>query len=415
MFIKETGNFMKTKVSALTIAVLAGSISVAAAQEQDASKAGVITTESGIDFVPALLLGVKHDDNITRASSGEISSWVTTVAPSLKANLVDGANTYTVSTALRNGTYLDSSEDNFTDGYLDAEARLSPSSSHNFKFKANGSWLHEERGTGTSTGRGALFNEVTKFNTQLLDAEYKLGASSALAGFRFNTRYFNKDYDNNLTLTEFREYDASSLGAAFMYGVQDSIKLVADVATSDIQYKKEELAIRGGSRDNQDTYYRLGAEWDITSVTTGTLRTGYQDKDFDLVSRDDFSGVSWEAILNWMPLSYSGFDVATGRRAKDVEVYDTNGDYIIERTYAIGWNHQWDDIWSTKVSYEYMTEDYNRIVRNDTNRIATFEVKGKVLRWLTVKAFVNGQNRDSSVALLGYDRNVIGLDFELTL
>jgi hypothetical protein len=116
-----------------------------------------------------------------------------------------------------------------------------------------------------------------------------------------------------------------------------------------------------------------------------------------------------------MPLSYSGFDVATGRRAKDVEVYDTNGDYIIERTYALGWNHQWSDIWSTKVSYEYMTEDYNRIVRNDTNRIATFEVKGKVLRWLTVKAFVNGQNRDSSVALLGYDRNVIGLDFELTL
>lgn len=139
--------------------VIAGNLTMAYAQEQE----GVIRTESGIDFIPSLQAELKHDDNVVRDKAATISSWVSTLAPTLKANLVDGPSSYGFAAALKNAVYFDSSADNFTDGYLEAEARLSPGSAHNLKFKANNSWLHEDRGTGVSEGRGNLQPEETRF------------------------------------------------------------------------------------------------------------------------------------------------------------------------------------------------------------------------------------------------------------
>ncbi|MDZ7902899.1 MAG: hypothetical protein U5L01_10335 [Rheinheimera sp.] len=71
-----------------------------------------------------------------------------------------------------------------------------------------------------------------------------------------------------------------------------------------------------------------------SAAATGTVKAGYQDKNFDLLAREDFHGFAWEAILLWQPLTYSGFDIATGRRAKDVDSVAVVGDYIIETTYG---------------------------------------------------------------------------------
>ena len=178
---------------------------------------GVIQTASGIDLVPSLQVGLKHDDNVVRSSSNEINSWVSTIAPALKAMLADGADNYTFTAALSNAQYFSSDEDDYTDGYLDFEARLSPASQHNFKLKANGSWLHEDRGTGVSEGRGLLLDEVTRFSSQLLDGEYTYGAQSSVGKIRLNSRYFNKEYKNFRDVTQYRDYDSTLFGGACVW------------------------------------------------------------------------------------------------------------------------------------------------------------------------------------------------------
>ncbi len=387
----------------------------AIAQEQE----GVIRTESGIDFIPSLQAELKHDDNVVRDKNATISSWVSTVAPTLKANLIDGPNRYAFAAAVKNAVYFDSSEDNFNDGYLDAEAKLSPASAHSLTFKANNSWLHEDRGTGVSEGRGNLQSEETRFNAQNLTAEYEYGSSGSVGKLRANTRFYNKDYKNFRDLTQYRDFDLRQLGGGFVYQTPGAFKLVAELSTADINFKTEDIS---GSRNNTDNNYRLGAEWDISALTTGILKLGYQNKDFDIAAREKFTGFSWETIVQWLPLTYSGFDFSTGRRAKDVDALNINSDYIVETTYAIGWNHQWSEQLSSKLAYEYQTDEYNRVIqlgtalgREDTRKVLTAELESKPLRWLTVKGFVNLEDRTSTLGVIEYDRTVYGLNVQMTL
>jgi hypothetical protein len=394
----------------ISTALLTSVASVAAQSTAPAS--GVIKTSSGIDLVPSLQVGLKHDDNVVRSSTNEINSWVNTIAPALKATLVDGADSYTVTAALNNARYFSSHLDDFTDGYLEGEARISPASHHNFKLKANSSWLHEDRGTGVSEGRGLLLDDVTKYNSQLFDGEYMYGAPSSTGKIRLNSRFYNKKYDNFRDVTQYRDYDSTLFGGAFLYQTNGSIKLVASATTAEIDFKVLDLS---GDRNNTDNNYRVGVEWEISSITSGELKLGYQDKNFDRSQREDFSGFAWEAILVWQPLTYSGFDIATGRRAKDVDAVNVLGDYIIETTYGLGWNHQWSDTWDSKIAYEYQTNEYNLSNRTDTGKVLTLELNKQLLRWVKIKAFANIEDRTSTLGVIEFDRNVIGLNAEFTL
>ncbi len=77
------------------------------------------------------------------------------------------------------------------------------------------------------------------------------------------------------------------------------------------------------------------------------------------------------------------------------------GDYIIETSAAVGWNHDWSESWSTKLSLEYMDNEYNVLNRTDTSRIATAELSHQMLRWLKLTAFAQLEDRNSSVAAIG--------------
>ncbi len=71
--------------------------------------------------------------------------------------------------------------------------------------------------------------------------------------------------------------------------------------TADVQFKNLDPK---GDRDNRDNNYRLGTEWDFTSITTGIVKLGYQSKNFVNANREHFHGFAWETILQWQPLSF---------------------------------------------------------------------------------------------------------------
>lgn len=407
MCTEKQGKFMKTNIAMIISTALFSYAGVATAQE-----AGVITTESGIDFVPAFTSTLKHDDNVARSNVNEISSWVGVLTPSLKAMIADGADVYTLSGALTNGRYYSSEADNFTDGYLQAEAVISPSSRDNFKFSLNNRWLHEERGTGITQGNGLVQTEVVNFIDRTLDAEYKYGAASTPGQVRINTRLYNKEYSNFRDSTQYRDFDSVLFGAGFLYQLPSAFKAVTEINSADIIYQ---LVDPTGGRDNRDTNYRLGVEWAFTTVSVGALKLGYQDKDFEVAQREDFGGFAWEATFVWQPLTYTAVDFAAGRRAKDVDSVNVVGDYIIETSAAVGWNHDWSESWSTKLSLEYMDNEYNVLNRTDTSRIATAELSHQMLRWLKLTAFAQLEDRNSSVAAIEYDRTIFGLTAAFTL
>jgi hypothetical protein len=356
-----------------------------------------------------LTTGLKHDDNITSSSANEIDSWILTVVPSVKAVLDDGVSKTEFSAAVFNGTYLDSSDDNFTDTMLGALFDTQLSEQGKFNAKADFVWGHEDRGTGITEGLSNDQDEPTRFNNQTVSGYYEYGAKAAPARVRFGAKYFNKEYMNQREVTQFRDYDSILGGVNFYYDTLSGTTAVLETSVEDTSY---DFVDPTAPRDSKDSNVKVGAEWQISALTSGEAKIGYQKKDFDDNAREDFSGVSWIVNANWSPLSYSTFNVGTGRKAKDPL---QGGDYIEETTYLAGWTHNWTGAMQTNLSYNRMEEDYVGIARKDENDSYTASVKYAFRRFVDVTLFTTVTDKTSSVQGIEFDRNITGINFDFSL
>jgi hypothetical protein len=393
---------MKSKL-AVMVALACASSQVFAVEPQS------IQTGSGFDITPLLTTGLKHDDNVASTSANEIDSWIMTVVPSVKAVLDDGVSKTELSAAVSNGTYFDSSDDNFTDTMLGALFDTQLSEQGKFNAKADFVWGHEDRGTGITEGLNNGQDEPTRLNSQTVSGYYEYGAKAAPARIRFGAKYFNKAYMNQREVTQFRDYDSILGGVNFYYDTLSGTTAVLESSVEDTSY---DFVDPTAPRDSKDSNLKVGAEWQISALTSGEAKIGYQKKDFDDNARDDFSGVSWIVNANWSPLSYSSLNVGTGRKAKDPL---QGGDYIKETTYMLGWTHNWSESTQTNLSYNRMEEDYVGIARKDENDSYTASVKYAFRRFVDVTLFTSVTDKTSSVQGIEFDRNITGISFDFSL
>ena len=154
-------------------------------------------------------------------------------------------------------------------------------------------------------------------------------------------------------------------------------------------------------------------EWDATALTSGSIKLGYQKKDFAAQQRENFSGISWEAGVTWQPLSYSFVDFTTSRAAKDPLV---EGDYIRESVYRATWTHDWSDQLSTRAGLSYTDEKYvGQIGRKDKTSNANFAVSYTTNSFGMVSTYVDFIDKDSTQDALKFDRMVVGINFTFAL
>jgi hypothetical protein len=368
-----------------------------------------IQTGSGFDITPLLTTGLKHDNNIASSSANETESWILSLVPSVKAVLDDGVNRTELNAAVYKGTYFDSSDDNFTDTMLGGlfDTRLSEQSKIN--FKADFIWGHEDRGTGITEGLSNNQDEPTRFNTQTASGYYEFGAKAAPARIRLGAKYFNKEYMNQREITQFRDYDSLLAGINFYYDTLSGTTAVLETSVEDISYDYVDPT---APRDSKDTNVKAGVEWQISALTSGEAKIGYQKKNFDDGAREDFSGVAWIVNANWSPLTYTNLNIGTGRKAKDPL---QGGDYIKETVYLAGWTHNWSATVQTQLSYNRMEEDYVGIARKDVNDSYTVSVKYAFRRFVDITVFTTVTDKTSSVAGIEFDRHISGISFDFSL
>lgn len=396
------GSVMKSK---LAIAISAIIYSQAAWSIEPTS----IPTESGFDLTPTMNTGLKHDDNVTSASSNEISSWVLTINPTMQAIADDGVNSYAFTASLIDGTYTQSSDDDFTDTFLGSLIDLQTSETGKVQFKADLIWGHEDRGTGVTEGLENDADEPTEFKSQTASGYYEYGVKAAPARIKVGGRYFNKEYTNQREVTQFRDYDSTLGGVTFYYDTGSGVSAVAESTYDIIKYDFTDL---DSSRDSDDMYVKAGAEWNVTAITSGEIKLGYQKKDFDDASREDFDGLAWNASVTWLPLTYSSFTLGTGRKAKDPI---QGGDYIQETTYNASWQHQWNAMLSTSLAYTNMDEEYVGVERNDDVESVTLSGKYALARWIDITVFGVVTDKTSSVAGIEFDRQIVGISLDMSM
>lgn len=370
----------------------------------------------GFDLTPTVDIGLRFDDNVTRANVDEISSWSRIVSPQVTMESALGASQVTLAYRLRDEVFFSSSDDNYTDHFLLAQADMEFNERHRMITRLNFEDGHEARGSNFSIGFGDALTEPDQYKQSELDFLYSYGAFNADGRLDINVNFTELDYDIDTPAYRARDREMNSVAGTFYYRVGAMTNAVFDIRYTTIDYQFAFDA--ASSLDSNEISYLVGLEWEATAQTSGFAKIGYQEKNFDSASREDFNGIDWELGVLWEPVDYSSLELMT--RAGTEET-NGEGDFIESQTYSAEWRHRWLERLRSSVRFSYGTDDYEGRLIDDSNiRIDdNFRFRASVYyqfrRWINFEVGYIYDERDSNRDDIDFGRNQFLINALFTL
>ncbi len=404
------------KLSILALLLAVNYQSVQAAESQG------YTTESGLKIIPILESRFEHNDNVGRYSDSEDpeSSTVFVVEPGVRIESDRGGNQYSVSYQLGSGSYFDNSDDNYLDHKFATNNFIRFNARNGIALNYSYQYLHEERGTGLLAGDlySLAAEEPVEYAVHNVNGTYVYGSEEATGRLEFMLGYEDREYQNyrgvdlpgiGFVSTEFKDHSEVSGAVTFYYRVTSATSLLFEVDAIDRQYDLNE-ANTGLSQDSLDMYYLVGASWDLTGKTTGKLRFGLQDKQYDESSKDDFQGFSWDLDLVWKPTMHSTFALSGSQRARDPEQGST---YVDETSVSAGWKHYWVNNFYSRITGQVREDDYSNSEREDDLMTAGVTFGYEILDFADIGLGWKFETNDSTTSGNSYDQNIWFLSADL--
>lgn len=381
-----------------------------------------IQVSDGVMFTPSLKVSERHDDNIYATKNNRKSSWVTNLEPSFTLSLDRAKSAYRVNYTASRDFFHSSSKDNNTDHHLTADAGFEFDSRNRLMLNAG---YHKMEDTASDWQNVA--ND--KWNTKNIGGIYTYGARTARAQAELAANYEELRYDNSTRLNNGsrlnsdRERDASSVRATGYYGIAPKTKALLEGRYTDFDYKSNK------NRDSNNKALLAGVTWEATAKTTGTVKVGREKKSYDKSYYSDKSMGMWEAAVAWAPRTYSTFDFKLRRGFDEGDSYYEydSGDHVsssVKTTaYHVGWNHQWMDRLSSKMTYSYTDRKYQNdratqaltSDRHDKIKQYGLGVTYEMRRWLDVGLGYTRRDNDSNRVNRDYKRNIYALTFNASL
>lgn len=387
------------------------SIVIAAPAAASNLSAGSFITKSGVEITPTLKTGLSSNSNFFSTPDEEESRLVWAFTPNVKALIEDGPNSYELELGSSSALHNKETVDNYTQVNIGTAIHKEFTSKHRIDVTGDADWLYESRGRGLTEGLGDTVDGLVKYKLQNFTARYEYGAQSSKAQIALDTAYLNKKYLNFREVSQYRDYDKSSIGITGYYNTQALSRVFIEIQQE--YYRYDVLEISGVSRDSDDIKMLAGMQWEATALTSGSFKLGYQNKDFDNLARKSFSGLSWEAKVNWKPLSYSTLQVLTSRAAKDPVV---QGDYIKESLYGVNWTHNWNGYLSSLASLNYTDEKYTGdFGRKDKTKSLRLGLNYVTNSFGMVSTYVDFIDKNSTQNEIEFDRTIVGINFTFAL
>lgn len=397
---------MKTKIAALTwcAAVLIPQTGAAAVDPQSVDM-------GAFQFIPMLEVTQKRDDNIFNQPNQVESSWITQLEPTLQWLAQDRNNTYAFTYLGDYGRYWDSSDDNYDDHTVSADFHLDMNDMHTIDLAGSFGKLHDARGEGSSEGIIALSRpEPDEYDASGVNGTWAIGRPSARFGVELDAHYTDVEYTNNRFNTAFRDRDDTGFAGRFYGQVAPKTRLFAEYAQVDISY--DNLPLTGSTLDSKEDRISVGVEWEATARTTGSVKIGRLDKDFDAASRGDQDFTSWEAEIIWSPRTYSHFFLATSSQPRET---NGTGNFIESTDWSVAWIHDWSSYLHSVASIGIGEDDYDNNPRSDDRQHYSFSVNYDLERWINVGAGYSYTDRDSNQNLFDYDKSIFSLNAVFSL
>lgn len=409
MTTRANKHFFKLKPTAYFTALVSMFISNSAvfAVEPVSIKAGAF------ELTPTLGMSISDTDNLFLTNTDEISSRLFVINPRINAYTESGPNTFDFNAEVINGEYSATSEDDYTDFYLSGDAGLEINRLNSVNLYASFFDTHERRGTGFSQGSN-LPDVPDEFDATEYGLSYQFGSGESQGRLVVDAGRYDKEYTNNRTMTTFRDREDTLLGATFYWRVMPRTDLLIQYNTKGIDYVTDPAMVVNGADtlDSDENYLYVGAAWEASAATTGTIKFGYGEKEFDDPDRMDVDGASWEVGIEWQPLTYSTFNIGARRGFGEASGV---GNALETKSLSLSWQHEWLERLSSVVSANFNDDDYLGTVRSDDHSEFSAGLIYNFDRWLDIDLTFTSDSRDSNFSLFEYDQNVIKLGIEASL
>jgi len=371
---------------------------------------------SGVTFLPGFELTVSDDSNIYKLPDAtKVDSTVTRLKPSFGIQADLGATQLTAGYAAEKGMYTYDNDDNYVDHRLSASSKSELTSRSEVDFNLNYNIVHDDRGSGTVEGNAAIATEPDTYDEKVVGAAYIYGSDSAMLNVKPYAEYYSKHYTNNQNLpspTTDRNHSKVKLGTLLTVNVSSATKALVEVRSTNISY--EEDSATAAAREGNLMNLLAGASWDITGKTTVEVKLGALKRCFDDSAVEDDTRFAWEAQLTWNPRSYSTVTFLTQQTANETS---GPGTYIASQYSLVSWDHEFSPFVSVVLDATLSNDEYVDDTAGREDEVVSYGVTGvfSPSKILDIKASLKDESRDSNIAGLDYDRQIIMLGFAVAI
>jgi hypothetical protein len=357
--------------------------------------------DSPVFFAPWVTLAGGHDDNLFYSNTNKKSTAFYVISPGFKLEARSPSSVIQSSYQAGIGQYKDSEDDDYVDHQLRNSLDFLATRETAVRLGYDYMRLHDPRG---STDR-PISGRPDRYKLSAVNGIVAIGQAGAPGRIELYGSNTVKSYLNNRAVTQFADRTVGEYGGAFYWRVFPKTNVLAEVRHTNVDYK-----INSPLTGEEERYYG-GITWEATAATTGTIKVGELKKRFDS-GLPGFKGKSWEALITWLPRTYSKFDLFTYRQPVESSGLGT---FILQEAWGATWSHAWSSQFTTELNAKKQKDYYQQFSRTDDTTLLGGKVGYKFRRWLTLGAEYQHSNRDSNSSANEYDKNLWLLTVSATL
>lgn len=374
------------------------------------AKSGAIQLENGVDITPEVTIDYSHNDNLLFAETDELDAQETIVTTAATAELKRGRTDYALSYESRWGFFDGSSTDDYDDHFLRLDMTTVASDNDELSAGFYFQRLHERRGEGISQGFGADLPEPIEYNTAGLDVNWVYSISAERIWLESAVNYNQKSYQNQPDLTIGRDINTLKLQSALFWRTGKGSSVFINGSYTDFDYQDEDPAAL--TRDSEEYRALLGIRWARGDLGAGSVGVGYQSKQFATDEREEFSGLSWSAGMEWNPFPRLSLSLDSTRASVEPPL---DGDFIRQVLHIIESDYEISEQLIAGINFRYLDQTFFGIERNEDTTTYGVDLAYKFRSNILVTVYYNRQDKESSLAGFSFEQNVVGLQVKLGL
>jgi len=360
--------------------------------------------QGGVFITLRLAADVGLNSNTLLVPVAAVSSRVEVLRPTVVATVPVGADRYDVGLTAAATRYSDAPTANTTD------FEVAVSGQNRFGVRTGVDWrlsyqdAHDPIG---STNRSISALSPDHWLAASAGAQFGYGADGAMGRIEVDTSWAKRRYQNNRATTYAADVDTANLSSRFFYRVAPKTRVLAEARITQSDFTDDT-----GHLDNTDYKLLVGAEWAASAATSGSARIGYEAKRFSAV-RPSFGGLSWEAGVRWLPLSYSLLDIKLVRTTADATGEGSN--YSVNTIEQASWQHSWKPYLHSTLGVSQSHLAYNGIARADTTSTWSASLRYDFRRWVRLGLSHEYAQRTSTNSNFDYQRRLTSITSEFAL